>query len=209
MGANRRTDIFWLWQSHEKCFWSALQSEFPEMLMEFLIERRAPHTLMSNSANEEASAKVKRICRTFQMKQRCSEPCKQQQNRAEEKHRTWRENWWNCQTAENRVSRQILAVLFASFEWVAQPHSIGKAWMNHPTTKVYWSPCRHVYFFVTYTSLSITVQRSPTASHRPKNGYSTGGVQMKIQVIFFALMSLPLMTQWSLTLSFAQLLINL
>jgi len=59
------------------------KSEFPDVLMDFLIERGAPHALMSDSANEEASAEVKRICRKFQMKQRCSEPYKQNQNRAE------------------------------------------------------------------------------------------------------------------------------
>ena len=39
---------------------------------------------MSDSANEEASAEVKRICRKFQMKQRYSEPYKQNQNRVEQ-----------------------------------------------------------------------------------------------------------------------------
>ena len=56
------------------------KSEFPEVLMDFLMERGAPHAAMSDSANEEASVEVKRICRKFQMKQRCSEPHKQNQN---------------------------------------------------------------------------------------------------------------------------------
>ena len=41
------------------------ESEFPEVLMDFLIERGAPHTLTSDYANEEASAEVKRICGKF------------------------------------------------------------------------------------------------------------------------------------------------
>jgi len=49
------------------------KSQFPKVLMDFLIERGAPHTLMSDSANEEASAEVKRVFRKFQMKQKYSE----------------------------------------------------------------------------------------------------------------------------------------
>jgi len=45
------------------------KSEFPEVLMDFLMERGAPHTLTSDCANEEASAEVKRICRKFQFTQ--------------------------------------------------------------------------------------------------------------------------------------------
>ena len=59
------------------------KSEFPDVLMDFVIERGAPHTLMSDSANEEASKEVDRICRKFQMKQRYSEPYKQHQNPVE------------------------------------------------------------------------------------------------------------------------------
>mgnify|MGYP003878042499 CR=1 FL=1 len=68
------------------------KSKFPEALMDFLIKRGAPHTLMSDSANEEASAEVKRICRKFQMKQRHSEPYKQHQNRVEQEIQTARQN---------------------------------------------------------------------------------------------------------------------
>ena len=83
-GGQTGAQIFFGCDSHMiNIFGIHSKSEFPEVLMDFLIERGAPHTLMSDSANEEASAEVKRICRKFQMKQRYSEPYKQNQNRVE------------------------------------------------------------------------------------------------------------------------------
>ena len=83
-GGQTGAQIFYGCDSHMiNVFGVHSKSEFPDVLMDFLIERGAPHTLMSDSANEEASAEVKRICRKFQMKQRYSEPYKQNQNRVE------------------------------------------------------------------------------------------------------------------------------
>jgi len=84
-GGQTGAQIFFGCDSHMiNVFGVHSKSEFPEVLMDFLIEKGAPHTLMSDSANEEASAEVKRICRKFQMKQRYSEPYKQNQNRVEQ-----------------------------------------------------------------------------------------------------------------------------
>ena len=76
------------------------KSEFPEVLIDFLIKRGAPHTLMSKSANKEASAEVKQICRKFQMKTRCFEPYKQHPNRVEGEIQTLKRDFINGQTEQ-------------------------------------------------------------------------------------------------------------
>jgi hypothetical protein len=59
------------------------ESEFPDSLKDFIIQVGAPHTLMSDNANAEASKEVLSIPREHGIKARYSEPYKENQNYVE------------------------------------------------------------------------------------------------------------------------------